>query len=136
MTFFICKGLTLVLTVAVVLVIVVETFKVGFSLIFRMDMGPVATVAPDTADTALLLVTIFGFVEDPNGLTKAIGVIVEADTGVGVGADVGNLSTFGFTTVAFFNVDILGLPEDPCFGEFVPNGDFGLLDALLCFGLL
>lgn len=49
------------------------------------------------------------------------------------------LSPFGLrlVAVALFSVDMLGLPEDPCFGECVPNGDFGLLEAVFeCFGLL
>lgn len=56
-----------------------------------------------------------------------------------------DFSAFGLrlrlvAAVALFNVDMLGFPEDPCFGECVPKGDLGLLDAvlllLLCFGLL
>lgn len=42
--------------------------------------------------------------------------------------------------VALFRVDMLGFPEDPCLGERVPKGDFGLFEAvlllLLCLGLL
>jgi len=51
-----------------------------------------------------------------------------------------DLSPLGLKMVAavaaLFNVDILGFPEEPCLGECVPNGDFGLLEAVLCFGLL
>lgn len=38
--------------------------------------------------------------------------------------------------MALFKVDMLGLPEEPCLGECVPNGDLGLFEAVLCFGLL
>lgn len=48
-----------------------------------------------------------------------------------VGSASEDFSLFGL--VAFFRVDMLGLPELPCFGESVPNGLFGLEAA--CFGL-
>lgn len=51
-----------------------------------------------------------------------------------------DLSPLGLKMVAavaaLLSVDMLGFPEEPCLGECVPNGDFGLLEAVLCLGLL
>lgn len=136
LTFFsCCKELTLILGLidAVVLATVADIPDVFFSL-FLIEVTA-AEVTTETDSPTVEVLIVFRLVLD-NDLTNAKEFIAETDVDVAADTDVGILSTLGLATVAFFNVDILGLPEEPCFGEFVPNGDLGLFDAVLCFGLL
>uniref|UniRef100_A0A1B0AIG6 Uncharacterized protein n=1 Tax=Glossina pallidipes TaxID=7398 RepID=A0A1B0AIG6_GLOPL len=95
---------------------------VDLSLFFKAAIAAAAAAAATTVFEVL-------------DRTKAAGFNPDEDE-LPIAAAVEHLSPLGLATVAFFKVDILGLPEELCLGECVPNGDFGLFEATgECLGL-
>lgn len=113
----------------------------GTDFICCIEADTVVGLTPmvDLTDADVTVLTLAEETEEEppelaNDLTKAAALSTEdEDTD---DEELEDLSPLGLAAVALFNVDILGFPDEPCLGECVPNGDFGLFEAVLCLGLL